>query len=37
MKISEKVKKSLITRLPAGRQGLNIDYADKIFLVKSVE
>jgi len=28
LQISEKVHKSLITRLPAGRQGLNIDYTD---------
>jgi hypothetical protein len=28
MEISEKVQKSLITPLPAGRQGLKTDYTD---------
>jgi hypothetical protein len=36
LEISEEVQKSLITPLPAGRQGLNTDYTDKIYTEKPV-
>jgi hypothetical protein len=35
--ISEKVQKSLITFLPAGRQGLEADYTDRKFIEKSIK